>query len=128
MRTNVYIDGFNLYYGSLRGSSHKWLDLGAFCDKLLPHNDVQRIRYFTARIIPKPDDPQAPTRQGAYLRAIATIPRVSIHYGHFLQNPTRMPLANPPRPWPEDRRGHQDGGERFGRQPGDLHARRCLRP
>lgn len=26
--TNVYIDGFNLYYGALKGSPYKWLDLG----------------------------------------------------------------------------------------------------
>jgi hypothetical protein len=24
--TNVYIDGFNLYYGCLRESRYKWLD------------------------------------------------------------------------------------------------------
>ena len=28
-RTNVYIDGFNLFYGALKGSPYKWLDLGA---------------------------------------------------------------------------------------------------
>jgi hypothetical protein len=27
--TNVYIDGFNLYYGCLKGTPHKWLDLDA---------------------------------------------------------------------------------------------------
>ena len=27
MTTIVYIDGFNLYSGVLRGSPHKWLDL-----------------------------------------------------------------------------------------------------
>lgn len=97
MRTNVYVDGFNLYYGSLRGTPHKWLDLEQLCQKLLPNNNIHRIRYFTARIIAKPTDVQAPTRQAAYLRAIATIPCVSIHYGHFLQTTTRMPLAHPPR-------------------------------
>jgi hypothetical protein len=25
--TIVYVDGFNLYYGALKGSSLKWLDL-----------------------------------------------------------------------------------------------------
>jgi hypothetical protein len=27
LKTRVYIDGFNLYYGLLRGTPHKWLDL-----------------------------------------------------------------------------------------------------
>ena len=27
MRTFVYVDGFNLYYGVLRGTAWKWLDL-----------------------------------------------------------------------------------------------------
>ncbi len=26
-RSIVYIDGFNLYYGSVRGTSFKWLDI-----------------------------------------------------------------------------------------------------
>ena len=26
-RVNVYVDGFNLYYGSLKGTPYKWLDL-----------------------------------------------------------------------------------------------------
>ena len=48
MITNVYIDGFNLYYGLLKGTSYKWLDLERFCDQLLPRNTVQKIYYFTA--------------------------------------------------------------------------------
>lgn len=94
--TNVYVDGFNLYYGSLRGTAHKWLDLGVLCRKLLPTNNVKRIRYFTATVSPRPDDVQAAVRQAAYLRALRTIPEVSIHLGHFLVHQTRMPLAHPP--------------------------------
>jgi hypothetical protein len=49
--TNVYVDGFNLYYGGcLKGTSHKWLDLDVLCRTLLPNNELQRIRYFTARV------------------------------------------------------------------------------
>ncbi len=95
MLTNVYVDGFNMYYGCLRGTAYKWLDLNALCLRLLPSHDVQRIRYFTARISARPDDPQSPVRQAAYLRALEPVPRVSIHLGHFLVNTTRMPLANP---------------------------------
>jgi hypothetical protein len=91
----VYVDGFNLYYGCLKGTSYKWLDLEALCALLLPNYDVRRIRYFTARISGRPDQPGSPTRQDAYLRALASRPKVSIHYGKFLQSTVRMPLAAP---------------------------------
>jgi 6-hydroxy-3-succinoylpyridine 3-monooxygenase len=26
-RCNIYIDGFNFYYGAMRGTRHKWLGL-----------------------------------------------------------------------------------------------------
>jgi NYN domain len=92
--TNVYVDGFNLYYGCLRGSPYKWLDLEVLCGHLLPTHEIKRIRYFTAKVAARAD-PQAPVRQEAYLRALETLPTISIHYGHFLTGPTRMALANP---------------------------------
>jgi hypothetical protein len=92
--TIVYVDGFNLYYGALKGSSLKWLDLDAFCHAMLPHEDITLIRYFTAHVSGKVDN-GAPLRQATYLRALALLPSVRIHYGNFLSNKTRMPLANP---------------------------------
>jgi hypothetical protein len=50
MATNVYVDAFNLYYGSLRGTPYRWLDLGALCARLLPKDRINRIRYFTATV------------------------------------------------------------------------------
>jgi hypothetical protein len=94
--TNVYIDGFNLYYGCLKGSTFKWLDLAALCEKLLPTNYIQQIHYCTARIKARPNDLQAPARQNAYLEALGSLPTVRIHFGHFLQSRPRMRLANPP--------------------------------
>ena len=47
-KVNVYIDGFNLYYGAVKGSPYKWLDLGALCHHMLPNDTVQSIEYFTA--------------------------------------------------------------------------------
>jgi hypothetical protein len=98
MRTNVYIDGFNLYYGSVKGTPYKWLNLEAFCRTSfpLPRNQINRIRYFTAQVSARPNDPQQPQRQQAYLRAIGTIPCLSVHLGKYLQKPTRMPLHPPP--------------------------------
>ncbi len=95
MLTNVYVDGFNLYYGCLMGTPHKWLDLEALCARLLPQNQIKRIRYFTAKISARPGDVHGPVHQDAYLRALATLPTASVHLGHFLTNTTRMPVAKP---------------------------------
>jgi len=88
--THVYIDGFNLYYGLLRGTAHKWLDLERFCDQLLPKNIVRKIYYFTAHVDARPDDPDQPTRQLAYLNALATLPRVEVHLGTFMSSVVRQ--------------------------------------
>ena len=90
LKTNVYVDGFNLYYGCLRGTSHKWLDLSAQCARLLPNNQINRIRYFTALVTPRATDPQQRTRQEIYLRALRTIPNLTIDLGHFLASKVRM--------------------------------------
>ena len=36
--TICYVDGFNLYYRLLRHTPWKWLDIGAFILKMLPHD------------------------------------------------------------------------------------------
>ena len=96
IKANAYIDGFNLYYGCLRGTPFRWLDVRELCSRLLPNRfELQQVRYFTARMVPLSHDPSAPERQRIYLRALATVPDVSIHFGHFLKNTTYMPLANP---------------------------------
>ena len=93
-RTVVYIDGFNLYYGSVKGTPYKWLDLAKLCSLLLPTHSIQHINYFTARVHARTDDPQVAQRQQTYLRALATIPNLSVHFGHFLSNPKWMPIAH----------------------------------
>ena len=47
MRTVVYVDGYNLYYGLLRKTTLKWLDLFAlFRDHVLdPEADLIQVRY-----------------------------------------------------------------------------------
>jgi len=95
MTTNVYVDGFNLYYGALKGTQYRWLDILALCRTLFPDNEINRIRYFTAIVQARPQDPKQPERQQAYLRALRTIPHLSVHEGEFLVNTIRMPLAHP---------------------------------
>ena len=95
MKTIVYIDGFNLYYGAVKGTPYKWLNLLALCKFLLPKNEIIRIKYFTALVTARPNDPDQPNRQQLYLRALRTIPGLEIIYGHFLEHVIMMPLAIP---------------------------------
>lgn len=98
-RTNIYIDGFNLYYRSLKNTPFKWLDLKSLLLKLLPNDYfIETIKYFTAPVSAL-DDPQRPLRQNTYIRALETyIPEIKVYYGKFLSHPTMMPLANPDYP------------------------------
>jgi hypothetical protein len=95
LSTNVYIDGFNLYYGSLRNTPYRWLNPATLCQLLLPKNTIGKIKYFTALVSARPSDPGQPVRQQLYLRALATLPNVSVHLGHFLTHEVTMPLVVP---------------------------------
>lgn len=92
----MYVDGFNLYYRALRGTSYKWLNLEALVKGLLdPDNDIRQIRYFTAPVSGRLD-PGQPIRQQRYLQALSTLPCISVHQGNFLTKPKIRPLVNPP--------------------------------
>lgn len=95
MKTRVYIDAFNLYYGSLKGTSYKWLNLFEFLSLSFPSNQIDHLHYFTAKVVARPHDPQQPVRQQTLLRALATLPNLSIHLGTFLEKPVKMKLAKP---------------------------------
>jgi len=77
-RSIIYIDGFNLYHGALSNGPYKWLDLEAYFRRLRPHDDIQIIRYFTARML-------GPKRvnQTTYLRVLETLPLVQTVVGRF---------------------------------------------
>ena len=96
MRTRVYVDGFNLFYGALKGTPFKWLDPVRLAELLVPQgHTIERLRYFTARVSGK-SDPAAPARQQIYLKALATLPEVELHYGRFLAKTNWRPLTNLP--------------------------------
>lgn len=46
--TAVYIDGYNLYYGRIRGTRYKWVDLVALFDSVVrkqaPDSQVEVVR------------------------------------------------------------------------------------
>ncbi len=77
-RSIVYVDGFNFYYGALKGGPNKWLNLERFFCRLRQGDQIQRIRYFTARITGS----HAPNQE-EYLLALTTLPLVDIILGKF---------------------------------------------
>lgn len=101
-RAIVYFDGFNFYNGCFNNihrppdwRSYKWLDIGKYCQMMFPQVQIEHIRYFTARLKPTPVDPDEPKRQNEYLRALATVPNLSIHEGQFLIHRKRRYVADP---------------------------------
>ncbi len=84
IKTNVYVDEFNLYYGKMKHSPYKWLNIKCLCEAIFPKNNICSIKYFTARVSGTPGDPGQPNRQATYFRALETIPDLTLIYGHFL--------------------------------------------
>ena len=93
--TNVYIDGFNLYYRALKDTPFRWLDLRKLAETLFPQDDINRVCYFTARLDARPGNPNQPRRQLIYLRALATLPGFDAYYGVFRSGIKRRPLVEP---------------------------------
>ncbi|MFP5389639.1 MAG: NYN domain-containing protein [Thermoleophilia bacterium] len=113
-RVAFYIDGFNLFHGALKGTEYRWLDLEAFCQHFVrERQELVVVKYFTALVRNRPDDPGQRQRQKEYLRALATLPKVEIYYGHFLKRKAVRQLANPPKPRSDGRkRQRKDAGLR----------------
>ena len=112
-RTIVYVDGFNFYYGEVRGTPWKWLDPVALFQKVLgPKNQLLKVKYFTARVQPTPNDPNVNIRQDTYLRALrAYCPLVELHFGHFLRHKIAVEHANPPPPTVEVWKNEEKGSD-----------------
>ena len=101
MQTRVYVDGFNLYYGALKGTKFKWLNLVELARHVLPaDHTIDKLIYFTARVSGV-SDRDAPRRQQVYLKALNTLPRLSPEYwlAHGPDSKSRIPpLYNKIRP------------------------------
>jgi uncharacterized LabA/DUF88 family protein len=57
LRTAIYIDGYNLYYGRLRETQFKWLDVVALFSQITrsiePRSQINLVKFFTAPALPK---------------------------------------------------------------------------
>jgi len=95
MLVSVYVDGFNLYYGALKNTPYKWLDVAKLSSFLFPNDRISKIKYFTAPIKLRPNDIDLgkPNRQQIYLRALRTTPNLEIIEGNFLTHIVTMKNA-----------------------------------
>lgn len=77
-RATVYVDGFNMYNGSIKDTPHKWLDIQAYFEKLRQHEQIVKVNYFTAVM-----SGDRGVRQQVYLNALETLPKVSVIVGRY---------------------------------------------
>ena len=94
-KTRVYIDGYNLYYGLLKGTPWKWLDLELFSKSLLnPDHEIVSIVYFTAPVKTHPHDPAALDRQKIYLQGLSKNPLIKTVLGYYTKNDSLLPFSD----------------------------------
>jgi hypothetical protein len=99
LRTIVYVDGYNLYYGLLRSTPYKWLDLLAlFQNEILENAEVLEIRFYTAPVLGRMcDDPKSPQHQRTYMQALrkTASDRIAIIEGRMVSTTPIRRLASP---------------------------------
>jgi uncharacterized LabA/DUF88 family protein len=81
-RLNVYVDGFNLYFGMKDSGIDdcKWLDIHALAEVIKNNShEVNEVKYFTSRIS---HNYEKQKRQSTYLDALLTTP-ITIIYGQY---------------------------------------------
>jgi hypothetical protein len=77
LKTIVYIDGYNFYFGVLKNTPYKWLDIVALikhiCHVQNPKIDILGIKFFTAPVITRVSSrgEKAQHAQEAYHRALS---------------------------------------------------------
>ena len=110
IKTIVYIDGYNLYYGRLRNPHNslncKWLDLAKLFQNLLkaqdPRSEIVKIKYFTAPALGKfaSHGNQSSDAQDAYHRALNHLypDLLEIIMGKHVAAAKPLPAYNPDAP------------------------------
>ena len=91
-KTIVYIDGYNLYYGLVKGTKYKWLDMPVLVKSMLnDDHEIVAVKYFTAPVKTYPFDAAATQRQNVYLQAISVNPAVKTVLGFYAKHPSWQP-------------------------------------
>lgn len=111
MHTRIYVDGYNFYYGCLKGTPYKWVDLVHLLSSEILPKDVSYsshlIKYFTAEISEKAAlDSSSILDQKSYHRALTSLYHedvFNIIYGYFDVKDTEAYLIDEvdPKTWPK---------------------------
>jgi len=114
IKTAVYIDGYNLYYGRLRGTSYKWLDVVSLFRSLLIQRDqnecLSRVNLFTAHALANfaSHGKASVEAQSAYHRALKAMHHdlIEITYGShtFDKNGALLPTFLEGQPYDRTKR------------------------
>lgn len=90
-RVNVYLDGFNFYYGLMAKGwgRYRWLDYRALvARRIRPGQVLREIKYFTAPVTHEAD--KLP-RQNSYVRALEQHAKVRVIRGAFEMRDKQCP-------------------------------------
>ena len=105
VRTYVYIDGYNLYYGRLRRTPYKWLDIySLFANFIIreqtPQAIVSKVKFFTADIRTNlaTHGKEAGIAQQSYHRALQQCypDKIDIIKGYYAIDQARLPRYKKP--------------------------------
>jgi uncharacterized LabA/DUF88 family protein len=107
IKTIVYIDGYNLYYGCLKDTPFKWLDIAKLFQRILheqnPDIVIAKIKFFTAPALGKfaSHGQDSSNAQQAYHRALThQYPElIEIILGEHIQRPKPLPSYEEKRPF-----------------------------
>lgn len=97
LQTIAYVDGYNLYYGRLHDTPHKWLNLKQLIESILriqnPDFRLIGIKYFTSPVIAKLASRGAASveAQNAYLKALRDTGGIEIIQGRHQLEPSSAP-------------------------------------
>ena len=115
LRTRVYIDGYNFYYGRLKGTPYKWLDLvKLFQAHVIPSIKYEidakvvdfqltspAVKFFTAKIFESAaKSPDSVSSQAAYHQALKTQhpKEVEIIEGYYAKHEMHVRTIDPSNP------------------------------
>ncbi|MBM4411527.1 MAG: NYN domain-containing protein [Chloroflexi bacterium] len=102
-RSVIYVDGFNFYYGMVRGTPWKWLNLQRYFELVRQDDDIQELVYFTAQV-----GGGAGKRQEVYLRALDTLPKARLVVGRYKDKTFTCGVSACPLPGPRRYRGVEE--------------------
>lgn len=101
MKTRIYIDGYNLYFGCLKGTPYKWLDPVSLSSQLIARSGVPEsimaelaVKFFTAEISQKAASNSSSLKdQRAYHLALHNYchSRIEVIQGSYVINKARFP-------------------------------------